>query len=119
MQSRLFQIKLLIDAKPGTTPMSDSVHNPDQYVASLRQILSQGRKRLGLLIGAGAPLAIRVDGAGALDPGGHPLIPGIDELTQTVLGCLTGNEAQTAQAIHVELGSSSNIERILSRVRLL
>lgn len=99
--------------------MSDSVHNPDQYVASLRQILSQGRKRLGLLIGAGAPLAIRVDGAGALDPSGHPLIPGIDELTQTVLGCLMGNEAQTAQAIHVELGSSSNIERILSRVRLL
>ena len=35
--------------------MTVSVHNPDQYMASLRQIIAQGRKRIGLLVGAGAP----------------------------------------------------------------
>jgi hypothetical protein len=29
--------------------MTISVHNPDQYMASLRQIIGQGRKRIGLL----------------------------------------------------------------------
>ena len=27
--------------------MTVSVHNPDQYMASLRQIIAQGRKRIG------------------------------------------------------------------------
>ena len=30
-----------------------TIHNPDRYMADLRQILSQGRKRIGVLIGAG------------------------------------------------------------------
>ena len=38
--------------------MTVSVHNPDQYMASLRQIIAQGRKRIGLLVGAGAPAGI-------------------------------------------------------------
>ena len=38
--------------------MTVSVHNPDQYMASLRQIIAQGRKRIGLLVGAGAPADI-------------------------------------------------------------
>lgn len=42
----------------------DSVHNPDRYMADLRQVLSQGRKRIGLLVGAGAPLSIKVDADG-------------------------------------------------------
>ena len=36
--------------------MTVSVHNPIQYMDSLRQIIAQGRKRIGLLVGAGAPL---------------------------------------------------------------
>ena len=52
-----------------------TIHNPDRYMADLRQILSQGRKRIGLLLGAGAPTAIRVDGNGLiLEDGGHPLM---------------------------------------------
>jgi hypothetical protein len=35
--------------------MTTSIHNPDQYMANLRQIIAQGRKRVGLLVGAGAP----------------------------------------------------------------
>ncbi len=51
--------------------MTGSVHNPDQYMARLRQIIVQGRKRIGLLVGVGAP-------AGIFPPGGdEPLIPAI------------------------------------------
>lgn len=51
--------------------MTVSVHNPDQYMASLRQIIAQGRKRIGLLVGEGAP-------AGIFSPGSDkPLIPAV------------------------------------------
>jgi hypothetical protein len=39
--------------------MDTTVHNPDRYMGDLRQILAQGRKRIGLLIGAGAPASIQ------------------------------------------------------------
>ena len=41
-----------------------TLHNPDRLMADLRQILAQGRKRIGLLIGAGAPVAVRVNEEG-------------------------------------------------------
>jgi len=95
-----------------------TVHNPDRYMADLRQVLSQGRKRIGLLVGAGAPLAIRMGIDGKLNPAGKPLIPGVDELTATVLAALSGTEATAAAAVASELGNSPNIESILSRIRL-
>jgi hypothetical protein len=97
----------------------DSYHNPDRFMADLRQILSQGRKRIGLLVGAGAPLSIRVNAGQKLDPSGKPLIPAVDELTSGIIGSLTGAEAIAAKAIQTELGAEANIENILSRVRLL
>jgi SIR2-like domain len=100
--------------------MATTTHNPDQYMASLRQILSQGRKRIGLLVGAGAPQAITVDAAGREDPNGKPLIPGVDALTEAVLGSLEGQQATVARSIHAELNDRNrNIEGVLSRVRLL
>jgi hypothetical protein len=39
----------------------NTVHNPDRYMADLRQILSQGRKRIGLFVGAGAPVGVKVN----------------------------------------------------------
>ena len=88
-------------------------------MSDLRQILSQGRKRIGLLVGAGAPLALRVDACGKLSSSGHPLIPGVDALTANVLGGLKGEEAIAAKAIQAGLGSKANIETILSRIRLM
>lgn len=41
---------------------SMTLHNPDRYMVDLRQILSQGRKRRGLFVGAGAPMAILING---------------------------------------------------------
>jgi hypothetical protein len=49
--------------------MSTAIHNPDQYMAALRTIIAQGRKRIGFLIGAGAPAGMKNDS------GARPLIP--------------------------------------------
>ena len=43
--------------------MSVNVHNPDQYMASLRTIIAQGRKKIGFLVPPGDPPAL---------PGRHP-----------------------------------------------
>lgn len=92
--------------------MTVSVHNPDQYMASLRQIIAQGRKRVGLLVGAGAP-------AGIYPPGGDkPLIPAVAGLTDMVMTALNPKYGETLTAVRAEI-ENSNIETILSRVRSL
>ena len=97
----------------------ETFHNPDRFMSDLRQVLSQGRKRIGLLVGAGAPLAIRVNGQGNLDPNGKPLIPGVDKLTELATANVPSNQELALKAITQELGAGANIESILSRVRLL
>lgn len=97
----------------------DTTHNPDRFMSDLRQILSQGRKRIALLVGAGAPLAIRVDAENRISDTGSPLIPGVDELTRTAISGLVGEQARAAQAIQTDIGADANIESILSRIRLL
>lgn len=92
--------------------MSASVHNPDQYMASMRQITAQGRKRLGLLIGAGAPAGILVPETG------KPLIPAVTGLTEIVLAGLAEKYGAALSAIRGEV-ASPDIESILSRVRSL
>lgn len=92
--------------------MTVSVHNPDQYMASLRQILAQGRKRIALLVGAGAP-------AGIYPPGSDkPLIPAVAGLTDMVLEALKAKYGNTLGSVQVEI-ENPNIESILSRVRSL
>ena len=90
--------------------MPVTAHNPDQYMASLRQIIAQGRKRIGLLVGAGAPVGIVVSG--------NPLIPAVAGLTDIVLDSLKGEFGTTLEQVQTEL-VSPNIETILSRVRSL
>jgi hypothetical protein len=87
-------------------------HNPDQYMASLRQIIAQGRKRIGLIVGAGAP-------AGICSPGtSEPLIPAVAGLTIMVLEALSGKYEAVFRSIVKDI-SNPNIENILSRVRSL
>ncbi len=98
----------------------NTFHNPDRFMSDLRQILSQGRKRIGLLVGAGAPMSLRVDEAGALvSEGGHSLMPGVEDLTNQAIGALAGQQKEAAEAIRAELGAAANIESILTRIRLL
>ncbi|WP_428563600.1 MAG: SIR2 family NAD-dependent protein deacylase [Solidesulfovibrio sp. DCME] len=87
-------------------------HNPDQYMASLRQIIAQGRKRIGLIVGAGAPAGICVPGTN------EPLIPAVAGLTSKVLEALSENYNSVFTSIMKDL-SSPNIENILSRIRSL
>ena len=56
--------------------MSNNIHNPDQYMSSLRTIIAQGRKKIGFLIGAGAPAGMKKD------DGTYPLIPAVEGLSK-------------------------------------
>lgn len=88
-------------------------------MADLRQILSQGRKRIGLLIGAGAPTALRVDKDGHIAPNGQPLIPDVAGLTEAVVKALDGKDQQVIDTLKAEIGGTPNIEAILTQVRRL
>lgn len=92
--------------------MSQSIHNPDQYMSSLRTIIAQGRKRIGLLIGAGAPAGM------AKDDGKYPLIPAVVQLTTQVLATLEPTYSPQIKGLKAEL-DKDDIETILSRVRAL
>lgn len=94
-------------------------HNPDRFMSDLRQVLSQGRKRVGLLVGAGAPMSIRVAADGTLASDGLPLMPGVDDLTKKAIEGLNPTQSHAAESIKSELGAGANIETILTRVRLL
>lgn len=96
-----------------------SIHNPDRFMVDLRQILSQGRKRIGLLVGAGAPVSIKLNAEGRIDPNGKPLIPDVARLTEDVVNSLEASDKKIVEQIIQELDKNPNIEIILTRVRLL
>jgi hypothetical protein len=96
-----------------------TIHNPDRYMVDLRQILSQGRKRIGLLIGAGAPVSVKVNAEGKLDELGNALIPDVTGLTTAVIGSLESGNSEVIDTLLPELGKNPNIETILTRVRRL
>ena len=97
-----------------------TIHNPDRYMSDLRLILSQGRKRIGLLIGAGAPTAIRIDGDGrVVEDGGRPLIPDVSGLTDAVVGALTEDDKRVIDILESELTENINVETILTQARKL
>lgn len=81
-------------------------------MAALRTIIAQGRKRIGLLVGAGASA-----GMAKLD-GTYPLIPAVDKLTEQVLGILAPTYQMQIDGLKAEL-PQHDIETILSRVRSL
>jgi SIR2-like domain len=97
----------------------DTTHNPDRFMGDFRLILSQGRKRLGLLVGAGAPVSIKVDQHGHLKPDGRSIMPDVAGLTAIVVESLAGDDKLVIEKLLPELGEGANIEAILSRVRLL
>lgn len=93
--------------------MNATVHNPDQYMYDFKHLISHGRKKIGLLVGAGAPVSINVGGKSWT-----PLIPDVAGLTKIVRDSLEGVDYE----VFVKLEKSiynSNIELILSRVRSL
>jgi len=58
-----------------------TVHNPDQYMYDFRHLLTHNKKKIGILIGAGAPVSINT---AAPEAPRKPLIPDIAGLTDLV-----------------------------------
>ena len=94
--------------------MTKTVHNPDQYMFDFKHIISHGRKKIGILIGAGAPVSVNVGAAGNCEP----LIPNVAGLTEKVRGALEGEYKSAFECIEKQI-EKSNIELTLSRVRTL
>jgi len=92
--------------------MADTVHNPDQYMYDFKQIVGHGRKKIGLLIGAGAPVGINV----SKDGGYKPLIPDVAGLTRIVREGLSEPYGACFDQIISDV-SGGNIENVLSRIR--
>ena len=61
-------------------------------MADPRQILSQGRARIGIFIGAGAPTAIRVNDHNRIVMDGKPLVPDVSGLADAVLATLADED---------------------------
>ncbi|MYH90939.1 MAG: SIR2 family protein [Gammaproteobacteria bacterium] len=88
-------------------------------MVDLRQILSQGRKRIAFLIGAGAPVSIRINTEGRIDENGNPLIPNVAQLTDLVVNKLEESDKRVITALFPKIGDAVNIETILTRIRRL
>lgn len=92
---------------------SEIVHNPDQYMTALRTIIAGGRKRIGLLLGAGASAGMKkADGT-------YPLIPAVAGLTKLVLDELEKDFGKQIAELMKELAPKNDIESLLSRIRSL
>lgn len=98
-----------------------SLHNPDRYMIDLRQVLSQGRKPIGILIGAGAPMSMQVDETGRLvDEDGSFLVPGVAGLTEAVVSALVEEDKNIIEILKAEIADGLvNVETILTQVRKL
>ncbi len=106
--------------EPTTETKPEPKHNLDQHMSDLRQIVAQGKKRIGILLGAGAPASIKV---------GKPkefLIPMISKLTADVTDALPEKKElidSVIANINKEKEKSdtdkkeANIEDILSKIR--
>lgn len=98
----------------------DARHDPIRQENYLRQCLAHDKKPLGLFLGAGAPMAIRIPTAGNF----CPLIPDIAEMTKVI--CSRVKEGNNDNAFNSicsyfagEGDQEPNIESILSHIRSL
>jgi hypothetical protein len=92
--------------------------SPIKHIENLLLCLSDNKRPIGFLLGAGCPFSIKTDEGGIQ----KPLIPNIEGLTEYVATMITGDEIRKSYAeICAQLkgiqGLSPNIERVLSQVR--
>ncbi len=88
-------------------------HPLAQQLDYLRAALEQEKKPLGILLGAGAPMSIRV--------GDAPLVPGLEDLTAFVLSDVDESYRPSVQTLvgHLDEDERGNLEAILNYVRAL
>ncbi|MGK3122192.1 SIR2 family protein [Pseudomonas corrugata] len=95
------------------TGMNESVHNPDQYMFGFRQVITNGKKKIGILLGAGAPVSINV-GREAWEP----LIPNVVGLTRAIKKDLSPENLRVFNEIESSI-EDKNFEKVLSKIRAL
>lgn len=90
-----------------------ATHSVDQQLDYLRAALEQEKKPIGVLLGAGAPMSIRV--------ASEPLIPGLEALTAHVLRDVDATYRTPLQTLvsHLDEADRGNLEAILNYVRAL
>lgn len=93
--------------------MNESIHNPDQYMFGFRQIITNGKKKIGILLGAGAPVSINIG-----KDKWEPLIPNIVGLTQAIKSDLSKEDLIVFEAIESSI-QGQNFEKVLSKIRAL
>lgn len=94
--------------------MTTTVHNPDQYMYDFKHLLTHSKKKIGILLGAGAPVSINIGD----EENWKSLIPDIKGLTELVKNSLVDKDKLAFEAIGLAL-NDNNIELILSRIRSL
>lgn len=82
-----------------------------------RQILAQGRKRVGFLLGAGTSASIKVNDKNEYSEKGEMLIPTVKLLTEKVVKNLSDNDKEVYKIIEKNVSGEGNIEKVLSRIR--
>ncbi|MDI7032684.1 SIR2 family protein, partial [Escherichia coli] len=74
-----------------------------------------GKKKIGVLMGAGAPVSINI---GASNDDWISLIPNLQGLTKTVKEKLSAKELKVYQDLEKSI-LSPNLEKVLSKIRAL
>ncbi|MCW1825144.1 hypothetical protein A5731_28165 [Mycolicibacterium conceptionense] len=90
-----------------------TTHSLKQHSDYLRAALEQEKKPLGFLLGAGAPMSIRV--------AGQPLIPDLEALTRLVRDEVDNDLRASLETLigHLDEGDQKNLEAVLNYVRAL
>lgn len=114
---RIFRTSVPIRTNRKNTMTEVISHNVDRYMFDLRHILSQGRKKIGLLIGAGAPASIKVPEDDEQSDRVRPLIPAIAQLTEDVLSRLNDDEKNIIEILSQTFETQPTIEDLLTKVR--
>ncbi len=101
--------------------MNAGGHDLDRILEGLWQCLSHDKRPLGLLLGAGCPVSIRVSCG---DDTARPLIPDIAGLTDAISKSLEGSDIKDQyetllEGLTADLNREPNVEEILSRLRKL
>ncbi len=101
-------------------------HDPIRQISFIQQALSQNRKPIGFLIGAGCPLSVRVERGveGKLE--NRPLIDDVAGLTAIIDRRLKSNDSdkpstwdKVVKVVEEDGGDGKNIELLLSKTRAL
>jgi len=94
--------------------MKRTSHNPDQYIFSFRQIASNGKKKIGILLGAGAPVSINI----SKNTTWQSLIPNLAGLTKIVKEKLSIEDLAAYNSLESSI-PDPNLEKVLSKIRTI